>query len=248
MLSVADYIKQLILERELSAVSAVYDAYIDRVDQLSILVDQGIESYNDLISGEYTFYFKKQDSYKYCLENPDDIESEYKHHWYISSSYDVGLEYWYDMIQAIDEYASGSDDYGEHITNWPIRDTVEYFYGEFKKLSGWYVNMTTGVAVPDIGMADIKHDWSKEYGFVDISAVSLEDELEYGYDFMNTSIAERKQYLLDMLNNLKQQALQLQSLSQSIKNALAQAKSGYNDNFENYKLGDSVIYAVSINK
>ena len=98
MLSVADYIKQLILERELSAVSAVYDAYIDRVDQLSILVDQGIESYNDLISGEYTFYFKKQDSYKYCLENPDDIESEYKHHWYISSSYDVGLEYWYDMI------------------------------------------------------------------------------------------------------------------------------------------------------
>ena len=113
------------------------------------------------------------------------------------------------MIQAIDEYASGSDDYGEHITNWPIRDTVEYFYSEFKKLSGWYVNMTTGVAVPDIGMADIKHDWSKEYGFVDISAVSLEDELKYGYDFMHASIAERKQYLLDMLNNLKQQALQL---------------------------------------
>ena len=79
--------------------SAVYDAYIDRVDQLSILVDQGIESYNDLISGEYTFYFKKQDSYKYCLEDPSDLESEYKHHWYISSTYDAGLEYWYDMIK-----------------------------------------------------------------------------------------------------------------------------------------------------
>lgn len=107
--------------------------------------------------------------------------------------------------------------------------------------------MTTGVAVPGIGM-DITHNWGTEYGFVDISAVSLEDELKYGYDFMNTSIAERKQYLLDMLNNLKQQALQLQSLSQSIKNALTQAKSNYNDNFEQYKLGDSVIYAVSVNK
>lgn len=179
VLSVADYIKQLILERELSAVSAVYDAYIDRVDQLSILVDQGIESYNDLISGEYTFYFKKQDSYKYCL----DSEGEYKHHWYISSTYDAGLEYWYDMIQAINEYASGSDDYGEHITNWPIRDTIEYFYSEFKKLSGWYIDMTTGAAVPGIGM-DITHEWSQEYGFVDISAVSLEDELKYGYDFI----------------------------------------------------------------
>ena len=190
VLSAADYIKQLILKRELSAVSAVYDAYIDRVDQLSILADQGIEQYNDLISGEYTFYFKKQDSYKYCLEDPSDPES-YKHQWYISSTYDAGLEYWYDMIQAIDEYASGSDDYGEHITNWPIRDTIEYFYSEFKKLSGWYVNMTTSVAVPDIDI-DIAHDWSKEYGFIDISAASLEDELKCGYDFMNMSIVERK--------------------------------------------------------
>ena len=182
--------------------SAVYDAYIDRVDQLSILVDQGIESYNDLISGEYTFYFKKQDSYKYCLEDPSDLESEYKHHWYINSTYDAGLEYWYDMIQAIDEYASGSDDYGEHITNWPIRDTVEYFYGEFIKLSTWYLTMVGGQAVPDISLT-CTHNWGTEYGFVDISAVSLEDELKYGYDFMNTSIAERKQYILDMLNNLR---------------------------------------------
>ena len=59
VLCAACYIEQLRLERELSAVSAVYDAYIDRVDQLSILADQGIEQYNDLISGEYTFYFKK---------------------------------------------------------------------------------------------------------------------------------------------------------------------------------------------
>lgn len=43
--------------------------------------------------------------------------------------------------------------------------------------------MTTSVAVSGIGM-DIMHDWSQEYGFVDISAVSLEDELKYGYDFI----------------------------------------------------------------
>ena len=245
VLSAAGYIKHIIQDRELSSVSAVYDAYIDRVDQLSALVDRGVEAYNGLISGDYAFYFQKQSSYKYCFDDFDDPDS-YKHEWYVGIK-DVGLEYWYDMIQTVDEYASGSDSKGDFITNWPIRDTVEYFYKEFIKLSGWYVNMTTGVAVPDIGMG-LTHNWGTEYGFVDINAVSLEDELKYGYDFMNTSIAERKQYLLDMLNNLKQQALQLQSLSQSIKNALAQAKSSYNDHFAKYNLGDSVIYAVSINK
>lgn len=191
VLSAADYIRQLILDRELSAVSAVHDAYIDRADQISAMADLGIELYSNLISGEYAFYFKKQSSYKYCFDD----RGIYKHKWYVGSR-DVGLEYWYDMIQAVDEYASGSDAGGDYITNWPIRDTVGYFYSEFIKLSGWYVDMTTSVAVPGIGI-DIKHDWSKEYGFVDISAVSLEDELKYGYDFMSNLIAERKQYLLD---------------------------------------------------
>jgi len=245
VLSAAGYIRQLILDRELSSVSAVYDAYIDRADRLSAMVDSGVEKYNDLISGEYAFYFQQQSGYKYCFDDFGNSDS-YKHEWYVGSK-DVGLEYWYDMIQAVDEYASGSDDKGDYITNWPIRDTVEYFYHEFTKLSGWYADMIMGVAVPDIDMS-LEHDWEDEYGFVDINAPSLEDELKYGYDFMNQSIAERKQYLLDMLNNLKQQALQLQSLSQSIKNALAQAKSSYNDHFEKYNLGDSVIYAVSVNK
>lgn len=56
------------------------------------------------------------------------------------------------MIQAIDEYASGSDEKGDYITNWPIRDTIEYFYDKFIELSGWYIDMTVGTQVLDINM------------------------------------------------------------------------------------------------
>lgn len=39
----------------------------------------------------------------------------------------------------------------------------------------------------EIGVTD-NHDWETEYGFVDIDSVSLEDELKYGYDFMQTQV------------------------------------------------------------
>jgi hypothetical protein len=32
------------------------------------------------------------------------------------------------MLYKIGDYASGSDENGNYITNWPIYDTVEYFY------------------------------------------------------------------------------------------------------------------------
>lgn len=243
VLSAAEHIKQIILDRELSSVSAVYDAYIDQVDKLSTQIDVGVEAYNNLVSGEYAFYFQKQDSYKYCF---DDF-GVYKHRWYTNSDFDSGLEYWYDMIQSVYEYASGSDDDGNsYITNWPIRDTVEYFRGEFSRLSGWYIDMTTGQAVSEIGI-DLTHNWSTEYGFVDISAVSLEDELKYGYDFMTKQLADRKQLLMDMINDIKQRAVGLQTLGQSIKGQLASVLASYNDNREDNKLGDSVIYCVSLN-
>lgn len=126
----------------------------------------------------------------------------------MDSPLDDGLEYWYDKLQAVGEYAAGSDEKGQpYITNWPVRDTVEYFYGEFSGISSKYKSMTLGGAVEEAG--GIKHDWGKEYGFVDIDAPSLEDELRYGYDFMRDQIAQRKQYILDQLNGVKSQASNL---------------------------------------
>lgn len=95
---------------------------------------------------------------------------------------------------------------------------------------------------------NLMHQWGKEYGFVDIDAPSLEAELQYGYDFMRDQIAQRKQYILDQLNSVKSQASNLQNLSQSIKNALTQAVAQFNDTRDGQKLGDSAVYAVSLNK
>lgn len=137
-LSVAGHIRQNLLDAGLSSVSSVYDRYIDRVDQLSLLVDQGVDAYNSLISGEYSFYFQRADGYKYCFEDQDmEDPSKYKHEYYVGSSWDAGLEYWYDMLQRVGEYAAGEDETrgGAYITNWPIRDTVEYFYAKFSQLS-----------------------------------------------------------------------------------------------------------------
>jgi hypothetical protein len=62
--------------------------------------------------------------------------------------------------------------------------------------------MTTGSQLQELGL-NISHNWNNEYGFVDISSVSLESELKYGYDFMTENINARKQFILDTLNNLK---------------------------------------------
>lgn len=42
---------------------------------------------------------------------------------------------------------------------------------------------------------------------MDINAPSLEDELKYGYDFMNKQLADRKQLLMDMINDIKSRAI-----------------------------------------
>jgi hypothetical protein len=60
--------------------------------------------------------------------------------------------------------------------------------------------MITGNTVPDIGLS-ISHNWNIEYGFVDISAASLENEFKHGYDFINENIRTRKQFILDNLSS-----------------------------------------------
>jgi hypothetical protein len=104
------------------------------------------------------------------------------------------------MLYKIKDYASSFDDNGNYITNWPIHDTVKYFYNLFIDLSSKYISMITGQQVPDIGL-NISHNWSTEYGFVDISAVSLENEFRHGYDFINENIRTRKQFILDNLSS-----------------------------------------------
>jgi len=109
--------------------------------------------------------------------------------------------------------------------------------------------MTNGLPAPDIGIGQQNaHNWYNEYGFVDISAVSIESELKYGYDFMNSQIAARKQFILDLLNGLKSQAINLQNLSQSVKNSLEATLASYDDNREDNYLGCTKVYCVSLNE
>ena len=63
VLSAADYIRQAVLERELSSVSSVYEAHIDEVNDLSNLVQQGVDKWRDLVSGEYALYFREAKEY-----------------------------------------------------------------------------------------------------------------------------------------------------------------------------------------
>ena len=204
----AEHIKQMILDRELSSVSAVYDAYIERVDQLGVMIDNGVDDYENLVSGEYQFYFSIQDGYKSCFDG----SGKYKHDYYNGADRYSGLTYWYDMLNAAQEYVTSRSESGEdHITNWPIRDTVQEFYDRFQDLSSRYVNITLGYEDAELGVTE-RHDWSAEYGFVDISSVSLEDELKYGYDFMQTQIDQRRKFILDMFSDIKQQAADLRTL------------------------------------
>lgn len=206
-LSAIEYIRQMVLSRELSSVSAVYDLYEDRVNLLSVSIGQGVDAYNDLISGEYAYYFRPADDYKYCLSNEAVGDMEYyKHDYYVSSEWDAGLEYWYDMLQQAKKYTSAQDKSGSGscITNWAVRDTVEHFRQKFEDISGDYVKITTNQKVLSIGINDDDvHNWETEYGYVDINSVSLEDELKFGYDFMQTQIDQRRQYILDVFNDVK---------------------------------------------
>ena len=77
----------------------------------------------------------------------------------MNSDWDAGLEYWYDMIQAVDEYARGRDEDGDYITNWPIRDTVSYFYQKFIEISSRYLTMIGGDMIPDLDLFE-RHNWS----------------------------------------------------------------------------------------
>ena len=104
--------------------------------------------------------------------------------------------------------------------------------------------MVEGKPVSEIGTA-LTHNWSTEYGFVDIGAVSLEDELKYGYDFMTKQLEDRKQLLMDMINDIKSRAVGFQTLAQTIKSTFASTLAAYDDDREDNKLGDSHIYCVS---
>lgn len=240
----ADYAQQKVLSAGLASVSSVFDAYIGRADQLSAMADAGIDVYRNMVSGEYDYYFKKAVDYKYCFDD----YGEYRHAWYVSSDYDRGLDYWYDMLQKVGEYVRGRDaDGNSNITNWPVKDTVEYFRAQFQDISAQYMSLVRGEAMPHIE-PQYQHDWETEYGFTDIKAASLEKELQYGYDFMQQAMQQRKQFILDTLNNMKSQALGLQNLSQSIKNQLATSIASYNDNREDCYLGSGTVWAVSLNK
>ena len=81
--------------------------------------------------------------------------------------------------------------------------------------------------LPNLGL-DIKNNWSNKYGFVDISAVSLENELQHGYDFMSKNIEIRKQFILDTLNN-------------GIQTSLTQVESDYSLVDENIVENDAKI-------
>ena len=86
---------------------------------------------------------------------------------------------------------------------------------------------------------------SKSYGFVDINAETLDDELKYTYDFLNDQINTRKQFLTSQLMSLQQQASALKLQYDNLNNTFSTAVASYNDGHPGYSLGDTV-YGVTL--
>jgi len=46
-------------------------------------------------------------------------------------------------------------------------------------------------------IGEITNDLASKYGFVDVHAITLDDELKYVYDYLNKNIETRKQFLIE---------------------------------------------------
>lgn len=214
----------------LSDVSVVYDKNIQDIDQLSVDVDTLSSVYISFISSEYGFYYKKFES-KYCYDPQDADSGEYMHPYYVNNTeYDSPTMNLYEHIEQLKKY-SYADGY---IVNHAMKDIVEYVSAGYYQVR----NDLVTTVIDSIG----------EYGFVDISASTLDNEIPYIYNFLSGLVESRLAFLKNQVSTVQQQAAELRTQFDSINNTFTNAVASFNDNTDGYNLGANCIYAVSVGK
>lgn len=157
----------------LANVSDVYNANETLVQDLNLHVNSLSTTYLNFISSDYSFYYKKFDS-KWCYERFDVDAGAYKHDWYIKNpEYDNSDMTLYEHIYKLDDYSNV-----KNIVNWALSDVLTYVEDGFKTIYGNLKSQVTSKL--------------SSYGFVDINASTLDKELSYTYDFLNSLIQTGK--------------------------------------------------------
>lgn len=161
----------------LLSVAEIRDKFMPDVVNLCNDVNLLGVDYNQFISGEYSFYYNKSET-MYSYQDHDIDTGSYLHDYYIGNSkYIIDDSTIYDRLHSLNQYSTEAN-----IKNWSLIDRVEYVKDEFNSIYGHI-------------RADVTSKLSKSYGFVDINADTLDDELKYTYDFLNDQITTRKQFL-----------------------------------------------------
>ena len=107
-----------------------------------------------------------------------------------------------------------------------------------KKISSDYERNVVDVIATEIGDAS----------FIDIQAATVDAELQYGYDYLNGRLDTRMEYLNGVLNELRQQAQQLQADYNSLESQFAAIVAQYDDNNTYFQLGAAEVIAFSVTK
>ena len=233
--TILDFIKTTQEEEKLSGVSAIYDEYQPQVDAISAELNTLVTNYNNFLSGDMSFYFKKSDC-KYCYGYDDDGLKYYKHDWYIDNpAYSNEEGYFLYELQNFRRFldADGIDE--KNVVNWPLIDTIVAVSGECARLCAEYKTEVASAI-----------ELSRLSGFYDINALTLDDELQNGYDYLNGRINRRFEFLQKNLEQVRAEANQLRTSLDRIKQNFAQVVSQYDDGDTLISLGIDYIREVSM--
>lgn len=214
----------------LSAVSTVYKANIGYVNDVSNDMMRLSSDYCEFISGTYSYYYVKS-NHKWCYEYQSTGDGNYMFNYYVKSpEYDTLEMTLHQHLQSLLAYSSDPN----NIQNHALNCITDYIYTNFTSISS---NLKTYVI----------NSLQSEYNFVDIAAPQLDGELQYTYDYVQDLIATRKKTIENAISNLKTQATNLKTQYESLNNTFTTAIASFNDNNEDYTLGDSngIVYQVS---
>lgn len=154
----------------------------------------------------------------------------YRHDFYIGNDSVYSGSNIYDKLFDFKTYISNKD----NIVNHGLVDTMTEIYSQCNQICVTYKQD----CVPSL----------ETYGFQDINALTIDDELKYGYDYAMERKKERLQYLTEQLNAIREQANALKGQYENFENAFANAVANYKITGTTFKLGDSEIYQTSLGK
>lgn len=226
---VSTYIMKNLSDEYLSGVSAVYNKHIKAVNSLSGDIDTLESDYNDFINGTYSFYYKKSGN-KYCYSDYDIDAGIYQHKYFVGNDqYDNDSMSLYQHLYNLQQYSTE-----DNIHNFALSNTLSYVYDGFTSIySSLNADVNSKIALS---------------GFVDVKALTLDDELQYTYNYLKDYIDTRKQVLQNQLQSMQQQANSLKLQYETLNNAFTNAVANFNDSNDGYALGDDKIYCVSLNE